>query len=656
MRKGKFLVGFGVLFVFMILLTACFGSDETDWTSGEITVNGTEITLPFSYQDIGNINCSTADQYYNNISDQYVFNVGESESQLVVMDTVKNGYLSLGCANIGGTPCTLPNITVYSIAADARSDKTKVDLVLPGDITWGATVEDIKDAYGEPNGAKNTQAREYEAQTKMTRMVYSSGKDSSQTIAGAYSMVLEIHDEKGLQKLEYSVACQNISVEDETAGVEKRVLTHQPVSADISSLQKKWQQPSVQFGNKSFGFPLTVADLTELGFSFSDEGKRAVFNPENTESRTMSSEKYGEIIVDLINMDEELRTPDTIWVDEIVLNADKLKDPSQIKVTGGIGFGSDVKDVTETFQGGPEAIISDYKEGDTIVGENYEYSLASVATEQSLYSFDIHSEKGVQRISIKKHRPLFSESIAKTQVSDNGITKAKEENSNLTSSVKLPQEVADQYEKARYYILKKDSSYTDSYLIAGAGEDISLNENMLSTELKSNVVIVADKTAGKKYDTSVYLKEETEEARVYVTNAILQRDSIALGGHHDTQTLDAAVTVMQDKKSGNCKPIEARINNEDLSAMASRVQLDLNRFSGIRYGVTLYTPKKKGDGSLMPVAEWKKHADVEYSDYVPGNEYEIQLQNVSREGEYAIVYEVTYKNGQVYVSDIQEIN
>lgn len=656
MKKGKYLVFTGLLLILLFSLTACFGSDETDWTSGEITVNGIELTLPFAYRELESIKCSTADQYYNNISDQYVFGSGETEAQLVVSDTVKKGFLSLGCVNTGSTPCTLPNVMVYRIAAEAKNDKTKADLLLPGDVTWGASVEDIVDAYGEPNGTKDQKAREHDDETAVTRLVYGSDKAASQAKAGACVMVLEVHDEKGLQKLDYSAPCQNAVAEDETTSIEKRIITNQPVTAELSSLHMKWQQPSVQFGDKVFGFPLTVNDLKALGFSFSDEGKRTIFNPENTEIRTMTSEAYGQITVNLINMDQELRTQDTVWVDEIILDAGKLKDPSRIKVTGGIGFGSGQKVVAKVFKNGVDAKISDYKKGDSVVGESYEYSLAGVATEQSLYEFGIHSEKGVQRITIKRHRLVFPKETQKNEIPDTDVTVTGEESSGAASSITLPQEVADQYSEGRYYILKPDADYPGAYVIVGGGTDLTLEGNVLSTGIGSKIIRIADKTSGKKYDTSVYLKEETDTARIYVTNAMLQRESIALGGHSEVQTLDASVTILQDKKTGSCRPLDARLNQEDLSSLASRVMLDLNRFSSIRYGVTRYTPEKNGDGSLKPVAQWSKNEDMEYSEYVSGNDYEIEQQAVSRESGYEIVYEVTGQDGQVYVSDIQQIS
>lgn len=399
MKKSA--LAFLLSLLFVLLFTGC--SDSTDWATGEIEINGTEITMPFSYKDLKQIKCKTADQYYNNISDDYVFNTGEEESQLVVLDSVKNGYVTLGCANAGKNPCTLANVSVYSVAASVLNEKTKLDICLPGDITWGATLEDIEDTYGEDG-----REEEYDSKTKVTKLTYKSDKESDKKKFGEYSLTLEVHDEKGLRKLKYSTVCPETSSGDETAAIEKRVVSEEPVSADLEKMPSDWKKPAVQFGDKVFGFPLTVADLRSVGFDFADKGKKEFFNPENIETRTMSSEQFGEITVDLVNLDENLHRPEDIWVDEMELDAAKLKNVSQISVTGGISFGSGESEVIKLFEDAPEAQISDYMENGEKVGNNYEYSLKDVATEQSLYCFAVDSSQGVQKITIKKHRSVFS--------------------------------------------------------------------------------------------------------------------------------------------------------------------------------------------------------------------------------------------------------
>lgn len=381
----------------MILLTGCSG--HQDWDSGEVTINGTTITLPFSYSEINKISCGTADQYYNNISDQYVFNAGEDEPELVVVDAVNKGFVNLGCANRQAKACTLPHVTVYSVEAEMKNESTKLDIQLPGGISWGATVEEIEEVYGETGDSGE---KKYDSSSLMTKLVYRSEGEG-----GEYTLTLNIQDDKGLQKLCYHVPCRDREGKDETAAIEERIETDIPVSADLAKLPGEWRQPAVRFEDKIFGFPMTVADLQSLGFSFKKEGKRSIFNPENTETCEMISEQYGEITVDLVNLDKNLRRPDCVWVDELELDAAKLKAISQISVTGDICFGDTPEQIERVFRGGPEVVVSDYHEGDSTDGMNYEYSLAAVATEQSSYCFGVDVVKGVQKIVIKKHRTVF---------------------------------------------------------------------------------------------------------------------------------------------------------------------------------------------------------------------------------------------------------
>lgn len=394
-----------ILFILSImavmLLTGC--EKESKWLTGEITINGTEVTLPFSYQELDKISCQTADQFYNNISDQYVFNAGEREPELTVVDTVNNGYITLGCVNVGTGACTLPNVMVYRVGAEARNEKTRPNILLSGNISWGAALSDIEEAYGD---ASEEGEKTYDAETQMTKLLYRSDQgDGAED--DAVSLTLYVHDEKGLQKLYYCVPCTERNLGDETETIENRIVSEQPVSADLAKLPKQWEQPAVQFGDRVYGFPLTVADLQDLGFRFKEDPKKEILNPENTLVCQMISEKYGEITVDLVNLDENLRRPDTVWVDELELKAAKLNEPSQIMVTGGIGFGDTSNQIAKVFQNGPEAVTSDYKVGNNVTGTNYEYSLADVATEQSLYRFGVDSDQGVQMITIKKHRTVF---------------------------------------------------------------------------------------------------------------------------------------------------------------------------------------------------------------------------------------------------------
>lgn len=270
------------------------------------------------------------------------------------------------------------------------------------------------------------------------------------------------------------------------------------------------------------------------------------------------------------------------------------------------------------------------------------------------FGFASKYEKYINKFFSKSFRTLRSgkreEEVPQTAM----ITKAAGNTQNV-ASVTLPEDLASRYEKARYYILKKDPEQEDSYLIAGAGEDVSLDGNILSTQAQSSIVKIADKTQNESYDTSIYLQKETETQKVYAADAELQRESIALGGHSETQTLDATVRVLQDKKTGECKPVDATINQESLTGMAPRVQIDLTKFTSIRYGATHYFPEKDSSGALKPVDKWTKSDQVTYHEYVPGNEYAVEQMDVPTDGSYEIVFEVTDQDGEVHMSEIQTI-
>lgn len=226
------------------------------------------------------------------------------------------------------------------------------------------------------------------------------------------------------------------------------------------------------------------------------------------------------------------------------------------------------------------------------------------------------------------------------------------------ASVVLPTELVDSYEKARYYILKKMPGQEDSYLIAGAGEDVLLNQDVLTARGESTIVKILDKTEQKEYDASVYLREETDTSKIYSANAILQRESIALGGHRETQTLYATVNVMQDKKSGEYKPLDAVVNERHIAGItgiAPRLQTDLSQFTSICYGVAAYIPTYDEDGAMKPVDQWKMEAEPTYNEYIPSNEYAVEQKTMPKDGTYGIVFEITDEEGQIHMSEIQMV-
>lgn len=223
------------------------------------------------------------------------------------------------------------------------------------------------------------------------------------------------------------------------------------------------------------------------------------------------------------------------------------------------------------------------------------------------------------------------------------------------ASVVLPTELVDSYEKARYYILKKMPGQEESYLIAGAGEDVSLKQDVLTVRGESTIVKILDKTEEKEFDVSVYLREETDTSKIYSANAILQRESIALGGHSETQTLHATVNVMQDKKSGEYKPLDAMVNEQHIAGIAPRIQIDLSQFTSICYGATAYIPTYDENGAMKPVDQWKTEAEPTYNEYIPGNEYAVEEKTMPKDGTYGIVFEVTDEEGQIHMSEIQMV-
>lgn len=63
-----------------------------------------------------------------------------------------DSYFSVSFANTSGGTQMAVDSTIYTISVGATvSGGPKVDMMMPGGITYGATVDDLKAAYGEPD-------------------------------------------------------------------------------------------------------------------------------------------------------------------------------------------------------------------------------------------------------------------------------------------------------------------------------------------------------------------------------------------------------------------------------------------------------------------------------------------------------------------------
>ena len=167
-----------------------------DLFSGQLIFDGRLLTVPFNYSEI-------CDKYSFDPAD-YGYKDGiELESGQRVVGTVEleseemddNVTFWAGFINDTDKPLDIMDSKVNAIRLDIRWSNTEdyPTLILPGNITWGSTLEDIYAAYGEPE-----KEPAYMEDSGYTSLSYDSGDYR-------YYVELIVYDEIGLT--EVSIRC-----------------------------------------------------------------------------------------------------------------------------------------------------------------------------------------------------------------------------------------------------------------------------------------------------------------------------------------------------------------------------------------------------------------------------------------------------------------
>ena len=129
------------------------GDLSTDLASMQIMIDGTVYTLPFDYSLISNDYTFDLADYGK--EDGYVLNPGDKVLCTVNLENpnIDSEFdFSVGFKNYGDEVKDIKETSVWAMDLDKRWCDTDnyPSVVLPGGITWGSTVDDIKALYGEP--------------------------------------------------------------------------------------------------------------------------------------------------------------------------------------------------------------------------------------------------------------------------------------------------------------------------------------------------------------------------------------------------------------------------------------------------------------------------------------------------------------------------
>lgn len=121
-----------------------------NWDSFEFMLDGKLYELTFAYKDLEAAGWSfdLSDYGYD---DGYILNKGDMVTAIYLDNDDYDASFEVGIMNSGNKACDITEGQVWKASMSVEyADEDWPELLLPGGITWGATVEDIEKAYGEP--------------------------------------------------------------------------------------------------------------------------------------------------------------------------------------------------------------------------------------------------------------------------------------------------------------------------------------------------------------------------------------------------------------------------------------------------------------------------------------------------------------------------
>lgn len=158
------------------------------WKSMKFTLDGSELTFQkLKYSDIQSAGWSFDPEVYGMENLSAEKGRFYEKSINLTKDGTGDGVFTVGLTNFGDEPCGLDEICVWVAEFNAENKTNYPEVVLEGDITWGANQEAITAAYGDPSATQRLE------NTRITKLTYMDNEGRSIT--------LSVSDINGLQNI-----------------------------------------------------------------------------------------------------------------------------------------------------------------------------------------------------------------------------------------------------------------------------------------------------------------------------------------------------------------------------------------------------------------------------------------------------------------------
>lgn len=127
-------------------------SDELsdNWSDMQFQLNGQVFTIPCDYSAIQALGYSFDLSEYG-YENGYILNPGDSTYSTITLKNAEGAELSVGFKNTGDTAKDITECQLWAIGTDIAYADAAPDLVFPGGITWGSTLEEVEAVYGTLN-------------------------------------------------------------------------------------------------------------------------------------------------------------------------------------------------------------------------------------------------------------------------------------------------------------------------------------------------------------------------------------------------------------------------------------------------------------------------------------------------------------------------
>ena len=119
-----------------------------DWKTFAFTLDGKDMSLPVAYSDLQAAGWSVDLSEYG-YEDGYIMNANDAVSVSLTNDKYDLTAVA-GFANLTDSAQDITKCDVISLTLDAEFSDSNPDIKLPGDLTWGSSLDDVLAAYGKP--------------------------------------------------------------------------------------------------------------------------------------------------------------------------------------------------------------------------------------------------------------------------------------------------------------------------------------------------------------------------------------------------------------------------------------------------------------------------------------------------------------------------